>query len=82
MQKEVRATEEEICISKVAGMRQQRAWMRLEGAMERRLTWSDIWQAEPQHLRFLIKAVYDVLPRPVNLQLWGRVDTLPAPSAM
>lgn len=42
MQKEVRVIVEEIWISKVAGMRQQKAWIRWEGAMERRLTWSDI----------------------------------------
>ena len=26
---------------------------------------------EPKQLGFLIKAVYDILPTPVNLKLWG-----------
>ena len=26
---------------------------------------------EPKQLGFLIKAVYDILPKPVNLKLWG-----------
>ena len=33
--------------------------------------WSDIKQMEPKQLGFLIKAVYDILPTPVNLKLWS-----------
>ena len=39
--------------------------------MDRTITWSDIKQIEPKQLGFLIKAVYDILPTPVNLKLWG-----------
>ena len=34
-------------------------------------TWSDLKHMEPKKLSFLIKAVSDVLPTPVNLHAWG-----------
>ena len=45
------------------------AWTRWENTKERTITWSDIKQMEPKQLGFLIKAVYDILPTPVNLKL-------------
>ena len=35
------------------------------------IRWSNIKQMEPKQLGFIIKAVYDILPTPVNLKLWG-----------
>ncbi|KAI4876462.1 hypothetical protein NFI96_002536 [Prochilodus magdalenae] len=55
-------------------MRQQGASMRWEGALERKLTWNDIWKAEPQRIKFMIQAVYDVLPSLANLHTWGKSD--------
>ena len=49
----------------------QGAWSRWENTKDRTITWSDIKQMEPKQLGFLIKAVYDILPTPVNLKLWG-----------
>ena len=49
----------------------QGAWTRWENTKDRTITWSDIKQMEPKQLGFLIKAVYDILPTPVNLKLWG-----------
>lgn len=43
VQEEVRAAVGEIRSSRMAGMRQQGAWMRWESAMERRFTSTDIW---------------------------------------
>ena len=49
----------------------QGAWTRWENTKDRTITWSDIKQMESKQLGFLIKAVYDILPTPVNLKLWG-----------
>ena len=47
----------------------QGAWIRWENTKDRTITWSDIKQMEPKQLGILIKAVYDILPTPVNLKL-------------
>ena len=49
----------------------QSAWTRWENPEDRTITWSDIKQIEPKQLSFIIKAVYDLLPSPENLKLWG-----------
>ena len=49
----------------------QGAWTRWENTKDRTISWSDIKQMETKQLGFLIKAVYDILPTPVNLKLWG-----------
>ena len=50
---------------------EQGAWTRWENTPDRTITWSDIKQIKPKQLSFLIKAIYDILPKPVNLKLWG-----------
>ena len=47
--------------------------------MERKVTWTEIWSAEPQRIKFLIQAVYDVLPSPSNLHTWGLAETPACP---
>ena len=47
----------------------QDAWTRWENTKDRTITWNDIKQMEPKQLGFLIKAVHDILPTPVNLKL-------------
>lgn len=59
-------------------MCQQKASTSWEGALERKLTWNDIWKAEPQHIKFIVQTVYDVLPSPVNLLIWGKCDLPPS----
>ena len=49
------------------GQRKQGVWTNWENAKDRAVTWSDLKHMEPKKLSFLIKAVYDVLPTPVNL---------------
>ena len=49
----------------------QGTWTRWENTKDRTITWSDIKQIEHKQLGFLIKAVYDILPTPANLKLWG-----------
>ena len=53
------------------GQRKQGAWIKWESAKDRAVTWWDLKHMEPKKLSFLIKAVYDVLPTPVNLHAWG-----------
>ncbi|XP_028292553.1 uncharacterized protein LOC114455485 [Gouania willdenowi] len=76
---EVRAGLEEKRASQMVGMRQQGAWMRWEQALERKITWTELWKAEPHRIKFLIQAVYDVLPSPSNLCIWGKAETPACP---
>ncbi len=75
VQEEVRAVVEEERTCRTVGMRQQGAWIRWENAIERKVTWAELWKAEPQRIKFLIQAVYDVLPSPSNLHIWGKVES-------
>ncbi|XP_028310814.1 uncharacterized protein LOC114468234 [Gouania willdenowi] len=74
-QEEVRAAVEESRTIKAVGMKQQGAWTRWENAVERKVTWAELWKAEPHRIKFLIQAVYDVLPSPSNLHTWGVAET-------
>lgn len=67
VQDEVRAEVEEDRRIKMVAMYQQGAWTRWEHAEQRKVTWSELWRREPQHIKFLIQSVYDVLPSPTNL---------------
>ncbi|KAL7835079.1 hypothetical protein SRHO_G00293260 [Serrasalmus rhombeus] len=60
-------------------MRHQGAWERWENAVERKVTWNEIWIAEPHRIKFLIQAVYDVFPRPSNLHTWAVAETPACP---
>lgn len=71
LQEQVRAAVEEEQGSTMVGMWQQGAWTQWEQAVERKVTWTELLKAEPQHLKFLIQAIYDILPSPSNLFLLG-----------
>ena len=75
VQDEIRAEVEEDRRIKMVAMYQQGAWTRWEHAEQRKLTWPELWRLEPQHIKFHIQSVYDVLPSPTNLQRWGLADT-------
>ncbi|XP_031418446.1 uncharacterized protein LOC105897391 [Clupea harengus] len=79
VQEEVRAAVEETRTCKAVGMKQQGAWMRWENAIERKVTWAELRKAEPHRIKFLIQAVYDVLPSPSNLHIWGIAETPACP---
>ena len=49
--------------------------VRWDEVVERRFSWSTLWQLEPLRLSFIIKAVYDVLPSGSNLVKWQVSDT-------
>ena len=65
---EVRRIEEEKRMAVAVGQRQQGAWTHWESVMQRKLSWSQLWRMEPQRLRFLVRAMADLLPTAANLQ--------------
>lgn len=75
IQEEVRAGVEEERASRMAGMGQQGAWTKWENVRQRKITWPNIWRADSLNIRFLVQAVYDVLPTPSNLHVWGKAET-------
>ncbi|XP_035990671.1 uncharacterized protein LOC118562404 [Fundulus heteroclitus] len=79
IQEEVRAGVEEERVSRAVGLRQQGAWTRWESALQRRITWTNILQPDFQRVRFLVQAVYDALPSPANLHVWGKSETPSCP---
>lgn len=75
VQEKVRAVVEEETTCRTVGMRQQGAWTQWEIAIERKVTWAELWKADPQRISFLIQAVYDVLPSPSNFHIWRKVES-------
>ena len=68
---EIHHLEEVRRFATAVGQRKQGAWTMWENAKDRAVTWRDPKHMEPKKLSFLIKAVYGVLPTPVNLLAWG-----------
>ena len=64
---EIHHLEEVRRFATAVGQRKQGTWTKWESAKDRAVTWRDFKHMEPKKLSFLIKAVYDVLPTPVNL---------------
>jgi len=71
---EVRREEESKRRATAATQRKQGAWLNWDGVVERKVEWKEIWKKEQHLLRFLIRAVYDQLPTPSNLAVWGRTE--------
>lgn len=75
IQKEVRAGIEETRYCKMVGLSSQGAWTKWQGVEQKKISWSDYWRSNFGEISFLIKSVYDVLPSPSNLYIWGKRDT-------
>lgn len=60
--------QEEVRSCRAVGMKQQGAWTRWE-KIDRKVTWMELWKAEPHRIKFLILSVYNVMPSPSNLHL-------------
>ena len=71
MSEEIHHLEEVRCFATAVGQRKQGTWTKWENAKDRAVTWTDLKHMDPKKLSFLIKAVYDVLPTPVNFHAWG-----------
>ena len=68
---EIHHLEEVRRFATAVGQRKQGAWIKWENAKDRAVTWRDLKHMEPKKLSFLIKAVYNILPTPINLHAWG-----------
>lgn len=79
LQEKVLAGVEEEQVSRAVGLQQQGAWTRWESTLQRKVTWSNIMQADFHRVRFLVQAVYDALPSSANLHVWGISETPSCP---
>ncbi|CAM4660354.1 unnamed protein product [Leuciscus chuanchicus] len=52
---DMRAGAEEERTCRMVGMQEQGAWTRWEGTLEK-ISWTEIWQADPQQINFLVQA--------------------------
>jgi hypothetical protein len=71
---EIRNTEEEKRVVKAVQQVQQGRWTQWDDALQRSLSWNDIWQMAPLRLSFIIRSVYDMLPSGTNLVKWGKIE--------
>ena len=55
-------------------VQKQGAWTNWNSIVQRKIKWSEIWH-DHTNLKFLMKAVYDILPRPTNLCTWHKTDS-------
>lgn len=51
---------------------QQGQWTNWEEALQKSITWKDIWQMAPLRLSYLIRSTYDLLPSKNNLVKWKK----------
>ncbi|GFN91962.1 polyprotein [Plakobranchus ocellatus] len=71
---EIRNKEDSTRVQKAAQQPQQGQWTNWDTAIQRSLTWIDIWHMAPLRICFLIRSVYDLLPSNANLVRWGKKD--------
>ncbi|KAJ8010191.1 hypothetical protein DPEC_G00072430 [Dallia pectoralis] len=71
---EVRHQEEAERSAKAVSLAKQRQWMRWKGLERRKLSWRELWEMEANNISFIIRATYDVLPSPKNLNQWYGED--------
>ena len=45
-------------------------WMTWQGVVKRKISWKELWEMETFRASLTIKAAYDVLPSPKNLNQW------------
>ena len=62
--------EEMIRGAKAVAQAKQGQWLNWESVEKKKLSWRELWNMEESCIRFLIGAIYDVLPSPQNLKLW------------
>ena len=71
---QVRREEEARRCAQAVAQAKQGQWMAWEGVEERKITWKELWEMEPLRASFTIRAAYDVLPSPANLNQWYSED--------
>ncbi|MCG8432275.1 MAG: hypothetical protein MJA29_14040, partial [Candidatus Omnitrophica bacterium] len=78
---EIREDEETKRIQKAVQQGQQGQWTAWEDALQRSLTWNDIWHMAPLRISFIIRSVYDQLPTNPISKRGAKLMTANAPSA-
>ena len=56
----------------MVALKKQGSWMRWDGVQAVKLSWGDILKKDSLMIKFLLGSVYDTLPSPSNLCLWGK----------
>ena len=79
LQGEVRAGMEESRLSTMVALGQQGAWTKWQDVVQRKILWADFWRPNFYSTTFLIQAVYDTLPSPANLNIWGIKENTSCP---
>ncbi len=75
---EVRRQEQATRCAKAVSQAKQGQWMRWEGVERRKFSWRELMGMEAFHISFTLRATYDVLPSPSNLNQWyGEDPTCP-----
>ena len=72
--KELRNEEDNKRIQKAVQQSQQGQWTNWENALQRSLSWNDLWHMAPLRISFILRSAYDVLPSNANLVKWGVKD--------
>ena len=71
---EIRRQEEATRSAIAVSQARQGQWTNWENVEHRRITWREIWNMDGKRLSFLLRAAYDVLPTPKNLNQWMGED--------
>jgi hypothetical protein len=71
---EIRKQEQVMRLTKAVSHVKQGQWTHWKDVKKRKLSWRELWGMEAYRVSFLIRAVYDVLPSPTNLQQWYGED--------
>lgn len=66
-------------VSKTVELRRKGAWTKWENILQRKVNWTNIIEANFHHVHFLAQVVYDALPSPANIHVWGKSDTPACP---
>lgn len=45
-----------------------------ETKQEMKISCDDIWRTKPTRISFMVRAVYELLPTPVNLARWNQIE--------
>ena len=72
---EIRKEKDHERMCKAVQQSQQGAWANWEEAVQRNLSWNDLWHMAPLRVSYIIRSVYDQLPTAANLQRWGKQES-------
>ena len=71
---EIREEEERARLQKAVQQSQQGQWTAWESALQRSLSWNDLFHMAPLRISFILRSVYDLLPSNANLVKWGKSE--------